>query len=171
MQDFEQIYQTYFRDVYRFLLSLTRDADLAEELTAETFVRALASLDTFRGECGIRVWLCQIGKHCWYAHCRRAGRAAAPLSEEDAAALADPAPSVEDAFADRQTAMQLHRQLHALPEPYREVFSLRVFGELSFAQIGELFDKTENWACVTFHRAKKKLQDALHSAREGWNDD
>ena len=68
---------------------------------------------------------------------------------------------MEETLADRDTARQLHRLLHDLPEPYKEVFSLRIFGELPFAQIGELFGKTESWARVTYFRARQKLKAAL----------
>ena len=68
---------------------------------------------------------------------------------------------MEETLADRDTARQLHRLLQDIPEPYKEVFSLRIFGELSFAQIGELFGKTESWARVTYFRARQKLKEAL----------
>lgn len=160
MNDFEQVYQTYFGDVYRYLRSLCGDADLAEELTAETFTRALAGLDGYRGGCSVRVWLCQIGKNCWYSWLRKAGRER-PLEETAAQGPEPTGPDPESLAADGDTAMRLHRLLHDLPDPYKEVFSLRVFGELGFAQIGSLFGKSANWACVTFHRAKQKLQDGM----------
>lgn len=75
----------------------------------------------------------------------------------------DGRPGIEEGFADRETARQLHVLLHALPEPYKEVFSLRTFGELPFAQIGELFGKTESWARVTYFRARQKLKEALET--------
>lgn len=160
MTDFEQVYQAYFGDVYRYLRALCGDDDLAEELTAETFTRALAALDSYRGGCSIRVWLCQIGKNCWYSWLRRRSREQ-PLDELTAAEEPQAGGDPETLAADGDAAMRLHRLLHSLPDPYKEVFSLRVFGELSFAQIGELFGKTANWACVTFHRAKQKLQNGM----------
>ena len=115
----------------------------------------MRSLHNFRGECEVRVWLCHIAKNIVRTEQRRRGR----YTEDDTALqeLTEPV-DLTELVADRQTALSLHRLLHRMEEPYKEVFSLRVFGELSFAQIGELFGRTDHWACVTFHRAKEKIQ-------------
>lgn len=154
--DFEEIYRAYFADVYRYILALSRDAQTAEEVTQETFVRALTAIDGFRGECQIRVWLCQIARNQYLSLCRERRKFA-----EEPGETGDR--GIEEGFADRETARQLHVLLHALPEPYKEVFSLRTFGELPFAQIGELFGKTESWARVTYFRAWQKLKEALET--------
>jgi len=149
--DFERIYGENLPRVYGFLVRLCRNESLAEELTQETFFKAMRSMNTFTGRCRVDVWLCQIAKNAYYDHCRRQKkRADAP---ED---MVSPV-RVEDALMDREQAMQLHEKLHALDEPYKEVFMLRVFGELDYAQIARLFAKTESWARVTYHRAKMKL--------------
>ena len=158
MTDFEQIYQAYCGDVFRYLRRLTGDEGMAEELTAETFLRALSSLGQYKGESSIKVWLCQIGKNIYYSHLRKNGRVQpveTPETEPE-----DPL-DMAQALTDKDDAMRIHALLHRLEEPYKEVFSLRVFGELSFKEIGRLFDKTENWACVTFYRAKQKIQRGL----------
>ena len=152
--DFEAIYRAYFADVYRYVLALSRDAQTAEEVTQETFVRALTAIDGFRGECQIRVWLCQIARNQYLSLCRERKKFAEVPGETGDG-------GIEDGFADRETARRLHMLLHALPEPYKEVFSLRTFGELPFGQIGELFGKTESWARVTYFRARQKLKEAL----------
>ena len=154
--DFEEIYRAYFADVYRYILALSRDAQTAEEVTQETFVRALTAIDGFRGERQIRVWLCQIARNQYLSLCRERRKFA-----EEPGETGDR--GIEEGFADRETARQLHVLLHALPEPYKEVFSLRTFGELPFAQIGELFGKTESWARVTYFRARQKLKEALET--------
>ena len=154
MPDFEEIYRLYFADVYQYVLALSRDAQTAEEVTQETFFRALSAIEDFRGECQLRVWLCQIARNQYLTLCRRQKRFG-----EQAEQAADV--RIEEAFADRDIAHRLHRLLHELPEPYKEVFSLRTFGELPFAQIGELFGKTESWARVTYFRARQKLKEAL----------
>ncbi len=154
--DFEEIYRAYFADVYCYILALSRDAQTAEEVTQETFVRALTAIDGFRGECQIRVWLCQIARNQYLSLCRERRKFA-----EEPGETGDR--GIEEGFADRETARQLHVLLHALPEPYKEVFSLRTFGELPFAQIGELFGKTESWARVTYFRARQKLKEALET--------
>lgn len=156
--DFEDVYRKQFPGVYRYLLALCGDPGLAEELSQETFFRAVQKSGSFRGDCKLSVWLCQIGKNCWYDHLRQKKRRDAALPEGPPDGTADPP---ESGFLERETAQQLHRRLHALPEPYREVFSLRVFAELSFSQIGELFGRSEGWARVTYHRAKLKIREAL----------
>ena len=155
--DFEQIYDQYFPRVYRYLLSLCSDPSLAEELAQDTFYRAIEHSGAFRGECKLSVWLCQIAKNCWLSHMRKEKRR---VSYDDAGEAAAPG-DMEENLAQKDSALQIHRRLHALPEPYREVFSLRVFAELSFAQIGGLFGKTEVWARVTYYRAKQKLKEDL----------
>ena len=156
MEDFESVYREYFRDVELYLLALCREEHTAAELTAQVFFAALEQYPKFRGECHVRSWLCAIGRNLYYAHLRKTGREV-PLEET----LVDERARFEERLADKEEAMEIHKVLHSLPEPYKEVFSLRVFGQLSFAQIGELFGKNANWACVTYHRAKSKIQEAI----------
>lgn len=158
--EFERVYRRYFGDVYRFLLRLCRDEPLAEELTAETFFRALEAIDGFKGSCELRVWLCQIAKNLYFDHERKQKRVD-DVDDVDALPIADGRPGAEERLVRKADAERLHRILHELPEPYKEVFTLRVFGELGFRQIGELFGKSENWACVTFHRAKSRIAERM----------
>ena len=157
MTDFEQVYREYFRDVELYLMALCKDPHLAEELTAQTFFQAMKALPKFRGECDIRTWLCALAKNCYLMHLRK-NKQTLPLEELN---TPDPKPTVEEQVMDKNQAMAIHKVLHTLPEPYKEVFTLRVFGQLSFADIGEVFGKTQNWACVTYHRAKQKIQEAM----------
>ena len=150
--DFGEIYNLYMKDVYKYILAISRNPDIAEEITQETFFKALKSIDKFKGECKISVWLCQIAKNTYYSYCAKEKRRSEHIEE-------DIAFSVEDDVIKREAVFELHKRLHNLPEPYKEVFSLRIFGELSFAQIAELFDKTESWARVTYYRAKLKMED------------
>lgn len=155
LESFEEIYELYFKDVYRYALSLTRDEGLAEEITQETFFKALKSIDKFDGKCRLYVWLCQIAKNTYFTLREKQKRTAAPTEFEDKE------PSLEEGLLNRDMAFRIHRVLHGLEEPYKEVFSLRTFGELSFKQIGLLFGKTESWARVTYHRARLKIREEL----------
>lgn len=158
MQDFEAVYRAYFGDVYRYALRLTRgDQALAEDLCSDCFLKAMRAIHTFRGECELRVWLCQIAKRLYLDHLRRQKRPSPADLPDD---LPDPL-DVEEHFESADRAMRAHHALHALGEPYREVFSLRAMGGLTFRQIGDLFGKTANWACVTYHRARGRLMDEL----------
>ena len=155
MESFEAVYEELFPQVYRYLLVLCGDRDLAEELAQETFFQAIQHIDSFRGDCKLYVWLCQIGKRKYLAGLRRQKRSGEMPDLER-----QPSPDqLEERLLDRESAMELHRRLHALPEPYREVFSLRVFGELSFGEIAQLFSRTESWARVTNRRARSKLKE------------
>ena len=157
MKEFEQVYKDYFRDVELYLRAVCRDAHLAEELTEQVFFRALMALPEFRGDCDIRTWLCTMGRNAYLSHLRKQK----PTVDVEELNIPDPRQGIEERICDQEQAMDIHRILHALPEPYKEVFSLRVFGQLSFADIGSLFGKTANWACVTYHRARQKIKDAL----------
>ena len=158
MESIERIYRAYFTDVYRYCLRLCGDASLAEELTSDTFFAAMQSLDRFRGDCEVRVWLCEIAKNRYYSQKRK--RPTEPLDET----IESPAPSPEQQAIRKDDAERVNTAVHALPEPYKEVFLLRVYGEMPFEQIGKLFGKTANWACVTFHRAKTRVQNELEES-------
>ena len=152
MEDYQEIYSLYFQDVYKYVLALSRDPSLAEEITQEAFFKALKSLDSFQGQCKLYVWLCQIAKNTYLSYLKKHKE---PEKEETLAS------SLEEMMLDKESALLIHQALHNLPEPYKEVFSLRVLGELSFRQIGLLFGKTENWARVTYHRARLTIKEEL----------
>lgn len=155
--DFESVYDLYFRDVYRYALSLCRNESMAEEITQETFYKALSKLKSFDGKCKVSVWLCQIAKYTYFSMCRKKKYF---VPEIDISRIADE-PSLEERYCTKQTALAIQGILDRLDDPYREVFSARVFGEMSFRQIGNLFGKTETWARVTYHRAKLKIKETL----------
>ena len=152
MQPMEEIYQQYAQTVFRYLRSLTRDEDLAEELTQETFYQAIRTSSRFDGSCRVSTWLCAIAKNVLLTY-RRKHPETESLEEQSGLT-----PSAEAEALDGLNRMELIRLMHALPEPGREVMYLRVFGGLSFAEIGEVHGKTENWARVTFYRAKERLR-------------
>ena len=156
MEDFDKIYAEYFSEVYKFVLSLCRNPTLAEEITQEAFFKALKNIDSFQGDCKLNTWLCKIAKNTFYSYAKKSRRQAdysleIVISEED----------IEQQFADKEAAYAIHKVLHKLNEPYKEVFWLRTFGELSFAQIGALFSKTESWARVTYYRAKIMIKEEI----------
>ena len=148
------MYELYFKDVYKYVLALCRDEHMAEEVTQETFFKALKSIDSFRGQCKLYVWLCQIAKNTYFSMAAKNRKREEMLPGESEDAL-------EKALMTKESAFEIHKLLHELEEPYKEVFSLRVFGELSFRQIGQLFGKTESWARVTYHRARLKIREGL----------
>ena len=156
MEDFETIYADYHELVFRYVLTLCHDDNWAEEITQEAFFKALQSIGSFRGQCKLNVWLCQIAKNCFYTSAKRRQRYT-DLPPETLPAEQ----SVEEQLLDHDTALSLHQILHTLDEPYREVFWMRTFGELSFAEIASLWGKSESWARVTYHRAKMKIKEDM----------
>lgn len=155
--EIEQVYKAYFNDVYLFILSLSKDEHIAEEIASETFFKAMNSLNQFKGNCELRVWLCQIAKNCYYSYLRKNKKTdSITILEEESNDI-----DIEQFILNSETTMKVHEALHSLEDPYKEVFTLRIFGELSFKQIANLFSKTENWACVTYHRARSKIIDRM----------
>ena len=156
MEDFDKIYTEYFSTVYKFVLNLCQNPELAEEITQESFFKALKNIDRFKGDSSLNTWLCKIAKNTFYSHAKKHSR---QIDYPFEILMSDE--NMEEKFADRETAYTIHKVLHKLNEPYKEVFWLRIFGELSFAQIGEIFEKTENWARVTYYRAKIMIREEL----------
>lgn len=156
MNDFESIYSEYYDCVFQYVLFLCKDEQWAEEITQEAFFKALKSIGTFRGECKLSVWLCQIAKNTFFTEVKRRQRQADyPLE------LLPSDESIDQKISNKETALQIHRRLHLLDDPYKEVFWMRTFGELSFKEIATLFEKTESWARVTYHRAKMKIKEGF----------
>lgn len=152
--DFDQIYEKYFKDVFLYLRSLSATADMAEELTQETFTKALKAIDSFDGSRDIRAWLFTIAKNTYYTYCRRQNIYVDADFDEQTAEVADTSKPPAELLIDKESAFAIHQFLHTMKEPYKEVFNLRVFGELTFDKIGQLFGKSAVWARVTFQRAK-----------------
>ena len=164
--DIEKLYREYFTPVYRYTLSLVHDPDMAEEITQETFFRALKKINDYRGEASLKVWLCQIARNLSFDSLKRQSKTTALTKHDDdesddyelpAGSESDP----EEQLLRKQTAMKIHSILHDLKEPYKEVFQLRTFGDLSFAEIGELFGKSESWARVTYYRSRMMIKEEL----------
>ena len=160
MTEFEKIYRDYFNDVYLYIRRLSGNEHTAEEITSEAFFKAMSSIGSFRGDCDIRVWLCQIAKNCYYTYLKKA-KNTEPVDIVELSELPSKESSAEEQCMRREEAARIRTILHHIPEPYKEVFMWRVFAELSFKQIGQIFGKSENWACVTYHRAKTMLKSRL----------
>lgn len=157
MTEFEEIYSNYFKDVYRYSLVLSKNKSIAEDITQETFFKALKKIDAFKGDCKISIWLCQIAKNTYFSYLKKQ-----PYLLEDIDNVVNiPGDDFEQKIIADGNVYEIHKLIHGLEEPYKEVFMLRFFGDLSFRKIAELFGKTESWARVTYHRARAKLKEAL----------
>ncbi|WP_312653962.1 sigma-70 family RNA polymerase sigma factor [Proteiniclasticum sp.] len=156
MKGIDKIYSEYFQTVYKYLFTLTQDADVSEELTQETFYQAVKTFDRFRGESKVSVWLCQIAKHLWYKEYKRRNRFTEGFVEE----MSDLIPSSEnlqESVIESDIKIALYQKIRHLDEKTREVIYLRLTGELSFREIGEIMMRNETWARVIFYRGKQKL--------------
>ncbi len=149
----EEIYKQYYNIVYGYLFNLCKDKSISEELAAETFFRALQSYKKFDCKGKMSSWLCEVAKNEYFKFYNKHKNI---HSIETVGDIADTT-QFEKVFDDKETEIKIHKLLHNMKEPYKEVFILRVFAELSFSEIGAVLDKTENWARVTYYRAKQKL--------------
>lgn len=152
MESMDEIFQKHGKTVYRYLLSITGDSDLSDELTQETFYQAVKSIDRFDGSCKITTWLCAIAKNQLSSY-RRKHPAMEEWENQDVTS-----DSTEEVVLEKMERIVLMKKLHAIEEPFREVMYLRLFGDLPFLEIGEIMGKTENWARVMFYRGKEKLR-------------
>ena len=148
-----------YEAVYHYTLALCRDEAMAQDITQETFLKAMKSYDKFKGDSSLYTWLCAIAKRCLINRYKKDSR---ELPTDDfSGTLPKAEKSLEEMVSDKDMAMYIHKILHTMQEPYKEVFSLRVFGQLSFGDIAKLFAKTESWARVTYHRARKIINEEL----------
>lgn len=156
MKEFEAIYDAYFSDVYKFILSIAKDAAVAEDVVQETFFKALRNIDNLRDETKLKSWLFQIAKNTYLS---RVTRSVKTISIDEIEIASTQNTEVE--FVNKDTVKQVRQLLHKMKEPYKEVFYLRVFAGLSFNEIAEIFDEKDTWARQTFHRAKLMIRKEL----------
>lgn len=149
MQDIEKMYKEYFETVNKYLFCLTRNSDISEELTQETFYKAVKKINTYKGECKMSVWLCQIAKNLWIDQCRK-NKKITNLSEEDLINITEQK-SLEEKIILDDEKISLYKKMQKLDEKTREVIYLRISGELTFKEIADILNKTETWARVTFY--------------------
>ncbi len=153
----EKLYDACYMKVYSYVMTLAKDQYAAQEITQEAFYKAITTEQTFRGESESYSWLCAIAKNIFIDDKRKSKR----YQDEPDETLADIDTDIEQDITDSETSFRIHMLLHDMEDPYKEVFELRVFGELSFSQIGAIFRKTESWARVTYHRARLKLRERM----------
>ena len=158
MQNIEEIYKEYSTTVYKYLFCLTQNRDISEELTQETFAIAVEDIKKFRGECKLSVWLCQIAKHLWYKKIKKSKKSVnVSLEEVNDNILYDE--SLEEIICEKEEKLKLFKDMQKLDEKSREVMYLRMVGNLSYEEIGEILGKTANWSRVTYYRAKQKIRE------------
>ena len=163
MDDFDSIYREYGRMFYLCLLSLSHNESLSEDLTQETMYRAILNIGSFRGDCRLSAWLCQIARNLYFDWQKKNRQRSVNISIDEEFLFPDPDINIEKEVEDRDTANRILQHLHKLEEPYKEVFILHALGSVPLTQISRLFEKSDSWARVTYYRAKamiiRKLQE------------
>ena len=153
MKKFEDIYVDYFDIVYKYLYCLTKNKDLAEELTQDTFFKAIMKIDTFKNKSKLSTWLCQIAKNLWYDELRKYKRI--DYINDDTSFCED----IENLVILNEEKKELREKIDNLDSITRDVMYLRIYGELTFSEIGIIKGRNENWARVIFYRGKNKLME------------
>lgn len=163
MQNIEEIYKNYFRTINRYLFCLTRDNDIAEELTQETFCKAIKKIDTFKGNCKISVWLCEIAKNLWYDYLRKHKRI--KIVNENELYFLNSIETIEEIVISNENVSNLYKRIYSLDEQTKKVFDLRITGGLSFKEISIIMNRTESWARTVFYRGKQKIKEERENER------
>mgnify|MGYP003517450442 FL=1 len=162
MTEFEKLFDDNRDFIFKYLIKMTRDASLAEELTQETFFRAYMNYTSLRNKEKASVWLCQIAKNTYFAWYNDQKK----KDSLDDLEVTSCDISIEDAFVQKELSQKVLICLHELEDPYKEVFMLSVFGGFSLKDISSIFGKSESWARVTFYRAKQKLSERMRQKYE-----
>lgn len=156
--EIEVIYRKYFRDVFFYVRAISGNESLAEEITQETFVKAMKNIEQFDERKEIRAWLFTIAKNTYFRHCRRNKIF---LKDDILDEMSDSAPQILEKMIEQEMVYQIQKNIECLSETYREVLCLRIYGELSFEEIGKCCKKSAGWARVTYHRARKMIQSKI----------
>lgn len=159
MRDLDRIYRENFIRVYRYILSISGDEHMAEDITQETFYRAMRKLNTFRGDSSMATWLCRIARNLLLNYADREKRSNAAADEMKRGETSTG--SAEAEAIRKETGQAIRAAIQKMKDPYGEVLSLRLYGEMSFAEIGRLFEKSDSWARVTYHRARMMIKEEL----------
>ena len=160
----DKLYKKYSKLVFYYLNSLSGDSYIAEELTQETFYKAIKGINKFNNECKISTWLCKIAKNTWNDYLRKERlQGTFSIDDENFIEKMIFEKSFEDDIDDKSERISLYKYIHELDEDMREVFYLRLKGELSFKEIGEILNKSEDWARLTFYRGKIKLKEVMNN--------
>lgn len=159
----DELYRLYAPTVYKYLMCLCRDPALAEDLTADAFEAALRGIHKYRGDAKLSVWLCAIAKRLYAQHLRRQKHLQpVPLDESALVSSQD----IEREYAEQAEKLDFYRALQTLPPETREVFYLRLSGDMTFEEIGSLLGRSGSWARVTFYRGKERLKRRLREDGE-----
>ena len=161
----DKLYAEYSKIVYKYLFSLTNNPEIAEELMQETFYSAIKNINKFRKDSSIKTWLCKIAKNKWIDYCKKKYK----ISEVNIDDINENllfTETFENNYTNRDELLNLYNAIHKLDEKSKEVIYLRIRSDLTFKEIGFILGKSEEWARVTFYRAKIKLKEEFKHEEE-----
>ena len=162
MYDIEEVYKEHYRIVYKYLMCLTNNADLSEELTQETFYKMIKKIDTFKGKAKISVWLCEIAKNLYFDELRK-NRKRKKVELDFNNVQSDL--NIEEDFIEKEETENISKEIEKLDEEIRRVIFLRLNSDMSFKEIGQVLGKTETWARVNFYRGKQKVKEGKENEK------
>ena len=151
--DIEKIYRIYFDDLYKFLLYLCKNKEVAQDICSESFIRAMKNIETIE-DSKVKSYLFQIGKNTYYNYYKKNKMLYLTDQIED---FDKELESFEKDLLKKEKLTDLEKAINSIENPYKDVVKLRL-NDLSFEEIGEIYKKNQNWACVVYHRAKEKLK-------------
>ena len=154
MENIEDIYEKYASLIKNYIYTITENDNLAEDIMQETFIVAINQIDKFRGDCEISVWLRSIAKKILYKETKK--NKFENTVSIDEIEISDNK-KIDENYIRKENKVTIYKTLQKLDINTREVMYLRITGELSFKEIGQILNKSENWARVTFFRGKQKL--------------
>lgn len=166
MQELEQIYKEYYPIVYKYLLCLTNDSDISEELTQETFYKMLKKINSFNGNSKLSVWLCEIAKNLWYDYLRKKKIKTVSYDEMKNSDSIINKENLENQYINKEKLDETTRKIESLDNLSKRILYLRLNSDMSFKEIGKILGKTETWARVTFYRAKQKIKEDYKNGKQ-----
>lgn len=157
MNEFEMIYLKYFNIVYKYLLSITNNKEISEDLAQETFYRAILNINSFKSNSKVTTWLCEIAKNLWLNEIKNNKRLKfVNLDTIEISVIDD---NIDEKVIHQEELDILYKKINLLDTMTKKVMFLRITGELSFYEIGKILNKTETWARVTYYRGKKRIKE------------
>lgn len=162
MQDLDEMCKQNYETVYKYILSYSHNENIAMELTQETFYKAIKNINKFNENSKVSTWLCEIAKNLWIDEIRK-NKKIKTLEQLDEKNLVL---SIDDEILADENKLRIFKEIQKLNIDMRDVMHLRLSGELSFKEIGEIMNKTENWARVTFYRGKERLREVIENGKE-----
>ncbi len=167
IQEFDELYEKYHDDIYRFLMKLTNyNTDLAEELTQETFYRVYLGIGRFKGQCHIKTWICGVAKNIYYLYLRKNKKidslnVTSFVFDKEVTYKKSSIGSIEEVYENKETISIIIKIIDSFEEVNHKVMIYRFFSNMPYCEISKLLGISESSAKVIYYRGKIVLQNKL----------